>query len=86
MAHSTTTRYSVNPTTYTQVADAVQHVYITETLVGGMRVVIQQNGAAPAAGHANYMNFDKSFEWSDGSFDVYVLSPAGDSDVGVLTR
>ena len=86
MAHSTTTRYTVGPDNYTQVATGVQHVYITETLVGGMRVVVQQNGTAPTVDHSNYMNFDKSFEWSDGSFDVYVMSPNGVSSVGVLTR
>jgi len=86
MAHSTTIRYPVGPDSYTQVATGVQHIFISENLAGGMRVVIQQSGVAPLIDHANYMNFDRSFEWPDGSFDVYVLSPNGASSVGVLTR
>lgn len=86
MAHSTTIRYPVGPDSYTQVATGVQHIFISENLVGGMRVVIQQSGDAPLANHANYMNFDRVFEWSDGSFDVYVMSPNRLSSVGILTR
>ena len=82
-----TTRITVNPNTYTLVASGVTHVHIHEYKVGHMKLVLQtHNATAPLPDHADYIEFDGTFEFDDGSMDVYIMSPLGVCDVGVITK
>jgi len=80
-----TVNVSVNTSTWVQVGDNVTALTMTETLVGDIKVhVVANGGTAPSSTAAAYQWWDKEYTYSGSAADIYVLSPNGATEVGVV--
>ena len=81
-----TVRIAVSSTAYTIIGTNVTDVTVEETRVGQLRAfVIPTGGTAPLVGSTDYVNFDGLFRYDkDVAVDIYMMSPNGATDVGVV--
>lgn len=80
-----TVKITVGPDYYVQIGDNVTALTATETLVGGMRAyIVATGGTAPDVDEINWTYFDGKLTFTGSAADIYVLSPKGETEIGVV--
>ena len=82
-----TKRISIDETEYTVVGTNVTAFSATEYRVGSIRAVVVPTGdTAPLVGETDYVTWDDRFVYSDGAADIYMMSPNGQADIGLVRK
>lgn len=79
-----TVNISVNSIAYVQVGANVTALTMTEFKVGNMRVHIVATGGTSPVPAAAYQEWNNEYNYTGSAADIYVLSPYGVAELGVV--